>query len=66
MFNQNPDILRGRDEIADYLGITPRTLDNWRKKAKGTEQPMPILKPGGGEIQASKAKLEEWRLKQMA
>ena len=65
MLNQNPDILRGRDEIADYLGIHANTLDKWRKKHKGTDDPMPILKPGG-EIQSSKKKLEEWRNRQYA
>jgi hypothetical protein len=66
MLNQNPDILRGRDEIADYFGITPRTLDKWRKRAKANGDPMPITKPGGGEIQASKTMIEEWRLRQFA
>jgi len=66
MLNQTPDILKGRDEIADYLQVTPRTLDKWRKRAKANQDPMPILKPGGGEIQASKKALESWRLRQFA
>jgi len=66
MLNQNPDILRGRQEIADYLQIHPDTLYLWRQRARKKGDPMPILRPGGGEIQASKNELESWRMRQYA
>ena len=57
--NPNPDLLRGRQEIADYFGVNPKTLDRWRKKYAKSD-PMPMFAPGR-EIQADRRQLDKWR-----
>ena len=62
--NNNPDFIRGRIPIADFLGIHPETLDRWRKRSKKNGDPIPILIPSGKELEASKTELTTWRSRQ--
>lgn len=58
------DLIRGRRNIADYLDIHPRTLDNWRVRAEKKGDPMPIFCPGGCELESSRDELKKWRQRQ--
>jgi transposase-like protein len=61
---QQDDLIRGRRNIADFLGIHPHTLDNWRRRAIKNGDPMPIFCPGGCELESTRAQLTEWRQRQ--
>lgn len=61
---QNEDLIRGRKNIADFLGIHPHTLDAWRRRANKKGDPLPIFCPGGCELESSRQKLTEWRERQ--
>jgi len=48
--------LRGRREIADYLGIHPETVDLWRRRPR---DPLPTHRPGR-EVEAIMDEIDEW------
>ena len=53
--NRDDDLLLGREEIADYLGVSKWTLS---RKMKGPNPP-PVYKPFI-ELRAYKTELKEW------
>lgn len=44
------------DEASKYLGIEPRTLENWRSSGKGPK----FYKPTGKLVFYFKSDLDEW------
>ncbi len=59
------NLIRGRHNIADALGVHVNTLDAWRKRAKKNGDPMPIFCPGGGGLEADRNDLMSWRKRQI-
>ncbi len=50
------DRLRGRKQIADFLGVHVQTVDRWRRREK---DPLPVFVPGR-EVEALKSELAAW------
>lgn len=61
---QKEDLIRGRKNIAEFLGIHPLTLDAWRRRAEKKGDPLPIFCPGGCELESSREQLTQWRHRQ--
>lgn len=54
--DRDTDLIRGRRQIAEFLGIHPQTLD---KRRKGSNPP-PIYQPFN-DLEAYRSELIKWR-----
>jgi hypothetical protein len=57
--DRDADLIRGRKNIAEFLGIHPQTLDKHRKGPN----PPPINRPFN-DLEAYKSELIKWRKEQ--